>query len=122
MNKNTTPITVLLCLFLSFGLFSGGFSQTKSVQIQKVKDLTDAHEFIITWEGGIDYKTTYYEVMGIVEREPRLISTIYLWKIKQISAIFPKSYSPNDLGTVFKNNGFAVTLAEGQTHLDPTQK
>lgn len=81
------------------------WSQTKTVQVKKVKELPDAFEYEIVWEGE-DYKTTYYEVKAILESYAPVQKQVFLWKIRRISAVVSKEKDTVDLLNLFRSHGF----------------
>lgn len=89
-------------------------AQSKTVKIRlEPKNLPDAHEFTITWEGVSGYKATYYEVKAVLDAEPMIQQYVFLHNVQRISAIVKNPWSFAELKALFEGHGFAV-MDKGQ--------
>lgn len=102
------PLTLIFSVILAVSFLSNAaFSQSKAIKFKQVKELATAYEYEIAWEGA-DYKTTYYEVKGILENEPAVVKQVFLWKLRLISAVISKDKNSSDLRALFISHGFKV--------------
>ena len=91
-------------LFLTVCTAFAANAQALTVKIKQEKTLPNAHEFILTWEGG-EYKTTYYQVL---DAEPMVEQQVFLFKQARISAIVKNPWTVQDLKVLFESKGFQV--------------
>lgn len=82
-------------------------AQNLTVKIKQEKTLPDAHEFILTWEGG-DYKSTYYAVKDVLDSESMVVSYVFLHVQQRISAIVKNPWKLENLKALFESRGFQV--------------
>jgi hypothetical protein len=99
-------LTTVFLSLLSVG--TAVHAQSKMVKIKQEKTLPEAHEFIITWEGGSGYKALYYEVKAVLDAEPMVQQQIFLHNAQRISAIVKAPWTFVELKALFEAHGFGV--------------